>query len=393
MAEITFCNGFNESPGLMSEHDQQAAEPDPTLSEYVARVDRMLEDRATLMPAVAAFAEELPESSYRRKLQALVAKLEEGTTAEALCRSRDTAATLLPLVARPTFPLRAGGRLHELFVEAARESELRRERLRVMLYPSVVLILALAVLVFLSIVVVPVFDDIFSSFGLELPGFTQVLLQISNSIRSSPILIPVTFLAFCVAVTLVGRLLWRRWTPRLGAWGSGGLKNLIDTAGFTQRLSEGLAAGLSLPATLRIAGEFDDREWIRIAAQRLADDAAAGNHPLTESPARWAFPATVVYVIAQLDPLPAERQPAGELLPEDAAEPGELQTNSSAAVATVIALLDALADAYRERVRQRFDRSSGLVAPFAMISVGLVVGCVLLALLLPLARLFGGLIG
>ena len=59
----------------------------------------------------------------------------------------------------------------------------------------------------------------------------------------------------------------------------------------------------------------------------------------------------------------------------------------------MIALLDALAAAYRERVRQRFDRSSGFAAPFAMVSVGLVVGSVLLALLLPLARLFGGLIG
>ena len=52
-----------------------------------------------------------------------------------------------------------------------------------MLYPIAVVVVAFVVTTILLIFVVPQFEDIFSSFGAELPAFTQFVLAISRFVQ------------------------------------------------------------------------------------------------------------------------------------------------------------------------------------------------------------------
>src|SRR5207344_2353477 len=52
-----------------------------------------------------------------------------------------------------------------------------------MMYPAVVSVVAILITIFLLVKVVPVFGEIFSSFGAKLPGPTLFLIQLSNIVK------------------------------------------------------------------------------------------------------------------------------------------------------------------------------------------------------------------
>ena len=61
------------------------------------------------------------------------------------------------------------------------KSELLRQKIRkAMKYPTMVILVAIGVTILLLVKVVPVFQDLFSSFGAELPAFTQFVVNISD---------------------------------------------------------------------------------------------------------------------------------------------------------------------------------------------------------------------
>src|SRR2546427_10660958 len=72
------------------------------------------------------------------------------------------------------------GRLAIYLENAAR---LRKKVKSAMMYPTVVTVVAILITIFLLVKVVPVFGEIFASFGAKLPAPTQFLIDISNLVK------------------------------------------------------------------------------------------------------------------------------------------------------------------------------------------------------------------
>jgi type II secretory pathway component PulF len=66
----------------------------------------------------------------------------------------------------------------------AREKDLRGKVLTAMLYPAILLVLALGVVVFLLVFFIPKFQAIFSGFGASLPALTEIIIATSHALRS-----------------------------------------------------------------------------------------------------------------------------------------------------------------------------------------------------------------
>jgi type II secretory pathway component PulF len=66
----------------------------------------------------------------------------------------------------------------------AREKDLRSKMLTAMLYPAILLFLAVCVLIFLMVFFIPRFQVIFSGFGAALPLLTRVIVGLSHLVRS-----------------------------------------------------------------------------------------------------------------------------------------------------------------------------------------------------------------
>lgn len=66
----------------------------------------------------------------------------------------------------------------------AREKDLRGKVLTAMLYPAILMVLALGVVVFLLVFFIPKFQTIFSGFGASLPALTEMIIATSHALRS-----------------------------------------------------------------------------------------------------------------------------------------------------------------------------------------------------------------
>ncbi len=66
----------------------------------------------------------------------------------------------------------------------AREKEMRSKVMTALLYPTILLVLALGVLVFLLVFFIPRFQSIFTGFGAKLPFLTQLIVSTSDVLRS-----------------------------------------------------------------------------------------------------------------------------------------------------------------------------------------------------------------
>src|SRR6266404_3304708 len=85
----------------------------------------------------------------------------------------------------------------------AREKELRSKVMTAMLYPTILLALALGVLVFLLTFFIPRFQLVFAGFGASLPLATQIVIGVSHTVRSYGL--------FVAAGAAIGVLALRNW--------------------------------------------------------------------------------------------------------------------------------------------------------------------------------------
>jgi type II secretory pathway component PulF len=85
----------------------------------------------------------------------------------------------------------------------AREKDLRGKVLTAMLYPAILLVLALGVVVFLLVFFIQKFQAIFSGFGASLPALTEIIIATSHALRSYGL--------FLLAGLIVAVLSLRNW--------------------------------------------------------------------------------------------------------------------------------------------------------------------------------------
>jgi type II secretory pathway component PulF len=138
----------------------------------------------------------------------------------------------------------------------AREKDLRSKVTAAMLYPSVLLVLALAVLVFLLTFFIPKFQGIFKGLGAALPLPTQIVLGASHVLRSYGPLVVVGLVVLGMLVrswfaSEKGRRIWEGLILRLPAVGP--LVAEFAMARFCRMLGTLLGAGVPLVQGLNVA--------------------------------------------------------------------------------------------------------------------------------------------
>jgi type IV pilus assembly protein PilC len=138
----------------------------------------------------------------------------------------------------------------------AREKELRSKVMTAMLYPSILLVLALGVLIFLLTFFIPRFQGIFKGFGASLPLPTQIVIGISTVVRSYGLfvllgLILGGFLLRTWFTSENGKRIWERLILRAPVVGP--LVGQFAMARFCRMLGTLLGAGVPLVQGLNVA--------------------------------------------------------------------------------------------------------------------------------------------
>jgi type IV pilus assembly protein PilC len=348
-----------ENPFGASSAERRLATEQAALAEHLSRV---IERGRDLLPALHAYAQELPSGRRKRELGTVLHVLDRGDAAQAASTLSTMPGYWIPLLGAATSSRDPGRILREFVQESERASELSRQWWLALAYPALLGGLAATVMVALSVFVIPIFRDIFSGFGLKLPAFTILVLTVADWIASGRILI---WIAAIVAgwwlLWQAARLLpvsWRNWCSDRWAlrWG-----RATALARFAQFSADLLEAELATPQAVRLAGIATGNPPIRRAADRLAESLESGNR---------ATPSGAAVLTSTIRSALVDRQ---------------------AAVNARIRLLREVSNCYSDQARRRLSWTTGVIEPLAICAIGFVVGATVIALFLPLVTLVHGL--
>ena len=319
----------------------------------------------------------------------------------------------------------AGGALETILQRLAdfkeRTESLKRKVKGAMIYPVVVVFVAVGILTFIMIKIVPVFRDMFLEFELKLPAATELLIAISENTLRFWFLIPAIPVGLWIFVKLLrkfsyGRMGWDLFLLKVPVLGSLIEKNCL--ARTTRTLGTLVASGVPILEGLNITREtsgnamFENlygkvgesiREGETIAVP-LKENAIPSFHPMALF--FWVFFCALPGLIVM--PLPAGKGAnmtaiggfialMGSVLGaafylyrmkhrvvdslvvnmvDVGEETGELDT-----------MLYKVADQYDEEVKTLTDGLMALLEPLLIVFLGLAVGFIVVALFLPLVDL------
>ena len=230
---------------------------------------------------------------------------------------------------------------------------------KAMLYPIAVVVVAFVVTTILLIFVVPQFEDIFSSFGAELPAFTQFVLAISRFVQDY---------GFVMAIAAAGAgMLFVRAHKKsqslrdnvdkaiLKAPVVGEILKKASIARFTRTLATTFSAGVPLIGALESAAGASGNAVFRDAILFMRKEVAGGMQMHTAMRATNVFPDMVTQMVA-----------IGE-------ESGAVDS-----------MLSKIATIYEAEVDDMVDGLTSLLEPIIMAVLGVVIGGLIVAMYLPI---------
>ncbi|MDR2690074.1 MAG: type II secretion system F family protein [Azoarcus sp.] len=229
-------------------------------------------------------------------------------------------------------------------------------------YPSAVIVVAMVVVAVIMIFVVPQFEDVFKSFGAELPGPTQLVVNMSRFFVENWFFIFGTMIAAVVGIVMS----YKRSLPMQIAVDRSILKLPVigdiirkaTVARWTRTLSTMFAAGVPLVEALDSVGGASGNHIYMVATRGIQNEVSTGTSLTMSMQNANVFPSMVVQMVS-----------IGE-------ESGQLDH-----------MLGKVADFYEREVDDAVAALSTLLEPLIMIFLGVVIGGLVVAMYLPIFKL------
>jgi type IV pilus assembly protein PilC len=231
-----------------------------------------------------------------------------------------------------------------------------------LIYPVAVLVVAFIVLTVIMIFVIPAFEDVFKSFGADLPAPTLVVIAMSKFFTSY------WYLIFSILGGGIYFFMqsWRRSVKmqkfmdrlllRIPVFGD--LVNKSSIARWTRTLSTMFAAGVPLVEALDSVGGASGNAVFAEATEKIQKDVSTGSALTTSMQATGIFPVMVLQMCA-----------IGE-------ESGSLD-----------AMLGKAAEFYEDEVDEAVKGLSSLMEPFIIVILGTLIGGIVVSMYLPIFKL------
>ncbi|MCK4605638.1 MAG: type II secretion system F family protein [Deltaproteobacteria bacterium] len=240
---------------------------------------------------------------------------------------------------------------------------LKRKVKGALTYPIIVLAISALVIGVILIFVIPVFEQMFADFGGALPVPTQMVVNLSNFVKSYSLVIigvsvVMVFLFKKYYKTEKGRRLVDRLLLKSPVFGP--LLRKVAVAKFTRTLGTLINSGVPILEALNVAAGTADNKMVEEAIYNVRSSISEGRtiaQPLGES---GIFPAMVVQMVS-----------VGETT-------GALDQ-----------MLNKIADFYDEEVETAVDALTSMIEPFMIVFLGGTVGSIIVAMYLPIFAMAG----
>lgn len=257
-----------------------------------------------------------------------------------------------------------GGVLDEVLNRLAKLLEdlnrLQNQIKSAMAYPVTVGILATVIFVAMTVFLLPIFADIFTELGAELPAFTQLMMGISNFLRN-PVMVLLAIAVIAIAIfafrqyykTRVGRETIDRMALKVPLFGD--LTQKAATARFCRTFGSLSRSGVPILTALEILRDTSGNQVIANAISEARAEIQTGGMISLALQKHNVFPVMAIQMIS-----------IGE-------ETGELDQ-----------MLMKVADFYEDEVEQAVKALTSIMEPIMIIVLGGMVGSILVSMYLPI---------
>src|SRR5216684_7626518 len=325
----------------------------------------MIDAGLPLVQCLDILGTQLDNLAFREVLMKIKNKVESGSTlADALGDHPKVFDTLyVQLVAAGEI----GGILDTILNRLAQYIE-KNEKLKskvkgALLYPSVVLIVAVGVTVVLLLFVTPTFEKMFKDFGGAMPAPTQIVIDLSKWLQHNIIYMIVVLIGVVIGFRAYlnwpkGREQWDAFVIRTPIFGP--LIRKVAVARFTRTLGTMISSGVPILDAMEVVAKTAGNSVVEKAIRYTKEKIEEGKtivQPLAETK---VFPPMVVQMIG-----------VGE------------------ATGAMDQMLTKIADFYDDEVDAAVNALTSLIEPVMMVFLGGVVGGFLVAMYLPIFSIAG----
>jgi type IV pilus assembly protein PilC len=336
---------------------------DKDLTVFTRQIATMINAGLPLVQSLEVLASQQPNKQFKRILTKIREDVEGGSTFAASLKQHPTVFT--PLYMSMVEAGEAGGFLDTVLNRLAgyieKSMALRRKVKGAMIYPATIITVAVAVVIFLLIFVIPTFKTLFEGFGAALPLPTRIVLELSRLVRTHVVTVLGAFVGTVFALrfyyrTEKGKKVIDSLLLRLPIIGQ--LIRKVSVAKFTRTLGTLVSSGVPILDGLNITARVAGNKVVEEAILKTRSSIAEGKTIADPLGASGIFPPMVVQMIS-----------VGE-------QTGALD-----------AMLAKIADFYDAEVDQAVSNLTTLLEPIMIVFLGVVVGGVIIAMYLPIFKL------
>ena len=257
--------------------------------------------------------------------------------------------------------------LNRLAEYQEKAQKLKNKVVAAMVYPVIVMFIAVAIMIFLMLVIVPkfekIFDDMLGSRN-KLPEITKFVIGFSRWIGTNiwqlVIGVVLTFVIWkAFAATKKGRVIIDRMKLRMPLFGDVQRKTAISR--FTRTLGTLVTSGVPILQALNITRETAGNVVVSDAITKIHDAVKEGESMVGPLEASGVFPPMVISMVD-----------VGE-------ETGQLPE-----------MLLKVADVYEDEVDNSVSALTSMLEPLMIVVLAVVVGIIVLALFMPLIQIIQG---
>lgn len=242
-----------------------------------------------------------------------------------------------------------------MYVE--KSAKLKKQLVSALSYPAIIIVLAVAMTVLMLLFVVPMFAKNYEDSGRELPGLTQLVIDMSNALKNNYLLIAGTCIGVGFAFkhwkgTKRGQEQWDAMILKLPVFGP--LITKISLARFSSTMGTLISSGISIIEALEICAKASGNFVIEGEVMKVREAVQQGKGiagPMSQSP---VFPPIVFSMVS-----------IGEAS-------GRLDQ-----------MLEKVAAFYEDDVDSAMAAALKLIEPAMFVLIGGIVGFILIAMYLP----------
>ena len=249
------------------------------------------------------------------------------------------------------------------FMEKAQK--IKNKVVSAMVYPSVVIFVAISIVGFLMTVIVPKFEEIFADLlnGEAMPALTRFVMGISRVMKHQALFVIIAIAALVVLLKMVAKTNQGRFILdkiKLNSPVMGPLIRKVSIARFTRTLGTLIASGVPILQALNIVRETSGNAVVAKAVSQIHDSVKEGERIVQPLEASGIFPPMVVSMVD-----------VGE-------ETGALPD-----------MLMKIADVYDDEVDNAVTALTSLLEPIMIVFLAVIVGTIVIALFMPLIAIIG----